>query len=303
MPGPLELIFEVTDGTGDGARRHRLAAWLWSPPASATAMSSLVICFHGGGYTRSYFHLDVSGHGSYSMAEHLAEAGHIVVVFDQPGVGDSSRPPDGSTLTVDTTVAADEALCAQLIQAVREGTLTADLVPHPDLTTTGVGHSLGASLLTVQQARFGSFDRIAVLGATNLPRSWGGEFSFQVSSGYASFDRSGLRSGFYWDDVAAEVIACDEALGVEMPVGVLPAPEVAAAEAGLIDVPVFICFGERDISPDPHAEPQAFAGSRDVTLLVLSASGHCSNFSSGRRVLWDRLGAWIRATPAADRQD
>ncbi len=30
---------------------------------------------------------------------------------------------------------------------------------------------------------------------------------------------------------------------------------IVAEDAGRIDVPVYICLGERDVSPDPHAGP------------------------------------------------
>lgn len=294
MPGPAELTIEVREPAGAPVV-ERVAGSVWWPATPQAWDPSLVVCFHGGGYTRAYFDLAVPGHPGYSMAEHLAERGHVVVALDQPGVGASSRPRDGSALTVDVVVAAHQAACAEIVAAVRAGTLVPELAARPLVTTTGVGHSLGGSLVTVQQARHRTFDRIAAFGATTLPRRWGGEYSFEVVSGYASFDRGALRPGFYWDDVPLAVIAADEALGVDMPAALAPAPDVAAAEAGLIDVPVLLCYGERDTSPDPRAEVGVFCGSDDLSLLIVRSSGHCSNFSSGRRTLWSRLDSWVRA--------
>lgn len=300
MPGPAELTLAV--GGPDGAATvERVAGSVWWP-AGPPRDPSLVVCFHGGGYTRAYYHLTVPGHPGYSMAEHLAERGHIVVALDQPGVGASSRPPDGSALTVDVVTAAHQAACAEILGAVRAGSLVPGLAPQPLVTTTGIGHSLGGSLVAVQQARYRTFDRIASLGATNLPRQWGGEFSFEVVSGYATFDRIALRPGFYFDNVPEAVIAADEALGVDMPAALVPAPDVAAAGAHLVDVPVLLSFAERDTSPDPRAEVGVFSASDDLSLLILRSSGHCSNFSSTRRTLWSRLDSWVRATaPGASR--
>ncbi len=292
MPRPVDVTLDVP-----GAR---VAASLFLPPREDVGRS-VVVAFHGGGYTRSYFHLEVAGRDGYSMAEHLARRGHVVVTVDQLGVGDSTRPADGASVTVDAVGDVHHAACCALRERLAAGTLAADLPPIDAATLTGVGHSIGGSLLVVQQARYATFDRIAVLGSTHLPREWGGEFAFDVESGYARFDRSALRPGFYWDDVPDDVIEADAARGTTMPVGIVPAPDVAAAESAAVRVPVFVGFGERDVSPDPRREVAVYAGSTDLTLYVLSRSGHCSNFASGRRALWDRLAAWIDGTPGDDR--
>jgi alpha-beta hydrolase superfamily lysophospholipase len=289
---PLDVSFEVPAA--------RVAASLFLPCREEIGRS-VVVGFHGGGYTRSYFHVDVPGRDGYSMAEHLTRHGHVVVTVDQFGVGDSTRPADGAYVTVDAVADVHHATCSALRESLAAGTLAADLPPIAAASLTGIGHSIGGSLLVVQQARHGSFDRIAVLGTTLLPREWGGEFAFDVESGYAVFDRSALRSGFYWDDVPDDVIEADARHETTMPVGVVPASDVAAAEAAAVRVPVFVGFGERDVSPDPRSEIALYTGSTDLTLHILSRSGHCSNFASGRRALWNRIAGWIDDTPADDR--
>jgi pimeloyl-ACP methyl ester carboxylesterase len=288
------LTVELCNPAAIAAGVGELAGWVVMPD-QLTPPASVVVCLHGGGYTSSYYDLEVPGHGGYSMAAHLARLGHVVVAFDQPGVGGSSAPPDGTACTVDVVAASHHEATVQILERLKLGTLLAGVGPVPEVATSGIGHSMGGYLLAVQQARHGTFDRIAMLGTTGLPREWGGEFSFDIRSGYAFFERAALRHGFYWEDVPAEVIAADEQLGVTMPAGVLDAPQVAATLASTISVPVLLGLGERDISTSPHQEVGLFTGSNDVSLYVLPGSGHCSNFASGRATLWDRLSDWTRA--------
>ncbi len=58
---------------------------------------------------------------------------------------------------------------------------------------------------------------------------------------------------------------------------------------------MFICFAERDVCSAPHAEPAAYSAATDITLLLLSGSGHCHNFASSRVRLWERMSNWIGA--------
>ena len=269
-----------------------VAGWVCSP-ARLSSPASFVFCFHGGGYTADYFDFSAPGLADYSMAEHLAQLGHVVVAFDQPGIGASATVEDGTTLSVDVVTDAHHRATSDVLHRARLGTLLPDIGPLDEVTTTGLGHSMGGSLLVVQQGRHRTFDRIATLGTTALPREWGGEFAFDVQGGFARFDRAALRHGFYWDDVPEDVVAADERIGAAMPMGILDAPQVARSLATSIDVPLFLGFAERDVSPSPHREVSLYTGSRDVTLHVLPGSGHCSNFASGRRALWDRLSNWM----------
>jgi len=70
---------------------------------------------------------------------------------------------------------------------------------------------------------------------------------------------------------------------------------IVTEDAGRIDVPVYICLGERDVSPDPHAEPGYYRASSDVTLHILPRSGHCQNFATTRGEMYARIGGWIRS--------
>jgi hypothetical protein len=61
---------------------------------------------------------------------------------------------------------------------------------------------------------------------------------------------------------------------------------------------VFIGLGERDVSPDPHAEASAFRAARDVSLFIVPRMAHMHNFASTRARMWQRLHDWSRAVGA-----
>jgi pimeloyl-ACP methyl ester carboxylesterase len=76
-----------------------------------------------------------------------------------------------------------------------------------------------------------------------------------------------------------------------------PRGAVVAHEAAQIDVPVLVAVGERDVSPDPWAEPGAYRSSTDITLYVAPAMAHAHNFAGTRELLWDRIAAWAKQVP------
>lgn len=75
-------------------------------------------------------------------------------------------------------------------------------------------------------------------------------------------------------------------------------PGVVAADAASVKVPVLIAMGERDVCPDPHAEPSAYKGSNDVSLFIAPRMAHMHNFASTRAVLWSRIESWSRRVAA-----
>jgi hypothetical protein len=69
-------------------------------------------------------------------------------------------------------------------------------------------------------------------------------------------------------------------------------PSSTDREKAVIDVPVFLGFGEHDLTDRYHHAVAAYHGSHDVTLFVTAGVGHCHNQAANRVVLWDRLAAW-----------
>jgi pimeloyl-ACP methyl ester carboxylesterase len=177
-----------------------------------------------------------------------------------------------------------------------------------------------------QQGRHRSFDAVAILGTTLLELQFSRELAERrealrpivepLAAGVAPelaeqrlYRELGGRPAstvtytdevlqiFHWDDVPEAVIAADSALAGQRSGAISCAtmvPDGFAADAAAIDVPVFLGFGERDISPDPRAEAAAYRSSPDITLQVLPGSAHCHNYASTRVRQWGRLAAWAR---------
>ena len=74
---------------------------------------------------------------------------------------------------------------------------------------------------------------------------------------------------------------------------------VVAPEASRVAVPVFIGAGERDVVPDPWAEPGAYRSSSDVTVVVVPRMAHMHNFAGTRARLWSRLHGWVESLTSA----
>ena len=55
---------------------------------------------------------------------------------------------------------------------------------------------------------------------------------------------------------------------------------------------MLVAVGERDVVPDPRAEPQAYAQSPDITVFMCPRMSHMHNFASTREQFWARLHSW-----------
>ena len=282
-------------------------------PESLGERAVVCVCVPGGGMSRGYFDLQPPpALGNYSMARHLAERGFVVVTVDPPAVGESDAPDDGYTLTPE--VVAD--VNAHAVEQV--------LARWPDALRLGIGHSAGALLTVVQQARHHTYAGLGLLGFGS-----GGHERFALST-----DELGV--GDDPDELRAAIVeltrerfgrplprgstATSEFLlgGMDVPEPALEAlgsvksallavvgltsmiPGSIAREMAAVDVPVFLGLGEHDIAGDPHGIPALFTACRDLTLFVLPGTGHNHNVAPDREVLWDRLALWARgqAKPA-----
>ena len=275
-------------------------------------------CQPGGGMSRKYWDLDVPADlGNYSMAAHLAAAGHIAVTVDHLGVGESSRPDDGFTLNPQVLADVNAHATTAVMEGLRAGTLVDGIGAVPELRSIGVGHSTGASLTVHQQARHRSHAAIALLGfgGRGLPSHLSDE-----EKAYAD-DPERLRRDIvdlvrskYDDPLPMMPRGSSEflvAVPMEEPVheALVAArtnmlalagyssmiPGNAGPEIAAIDVPVFVGLGDKDIGEPPHDVPSEFTSCHDVTLFVLEESGHNHNVSPNRERLWTRLISWAAA--------
>jgi pimeloyl-ACP methyl ester carboxylesterase len=292
------------------------SAWIFAPRRPAAGVPTVLFAFPGGGYAKAYFHLEVPGHPGYSMGEYLAGRGCYVIACDNLGAGQSSRPKPAATVSWTAMVDANQATVAGVLGLLRSPDFLPGAAPLGECRLVGLGHSLGAGLVTVQQARHGTFDALVVLGraivGTHIPAppegagtepTWKAgslqreEFAAtsEIVDGYY-FQRRRTpwqRYLFYWADVPEAVIAADEAAGTTFHVDAarnLAAPGGPGAQAAAaVTVPLLLGFGERDVVQDPRAEVAAYQSATDIQLIVLHRSGHCHNLAGSRGWLWDRI--------------
>ncbi len=309
--GPISLAFDVSAALPaeiTGGQCIEIAAWLFFPDdlTKLGARPVVMTLLSGGSYDRRYFHLEIPGHSDYSAAEHLAALGNIVLVADHLGVGASSKAADQKKATRQIVALACHAAMTQCYERLRAGNLHAKLPAFADFVKIGAGHSMGGMQIITQQAEYATYDAVMILGFTTL----GVHFTINGKrvrandpppndsvDDYTQGGREYLHETFHWDDVAADIIAFDNALAVPTPsmLGLEALrSSLVARDAARIEAPVFICMGECDVSPDPHAEIINYKRSRDIMLYILPNSGHCHNFSSTRHQLWHRMQRWVR---------
>ena len=298
-----------------------LASTVHLPRPEGTRARAVLICWPGGSYARAYWDMQIPGHPGYSFADHMTARGFVVVAADHLGVGASSKPVDGDTVTFETMSAAAASFVTQISTMLAEGAPAFGGRPLPGVPVIGVGHSLGACLTVVTQARHRCYDAVALLGFTHGQKEVSvaavgaaerddvdeervretaieqakAFFADTWDDIYASAPREPHHAWLHDPDVPAAVIAADDAEASPWPrqayVEALLAGHSARFAAEL-DCNVFIGFGDHDVPPVPHADVAYYPRSRDVTLYVLRNSAHCHNFASTRTQLWDRIGLW-----------
>lgn len=285
--------------------------------------------YPGGGYGRGYY--DIQRLPGYSQAEYHTSQGDVFVACDHLAVGESTIPENLLSLSYEQIAAANHATAADVLQRLASGGLDSSLEPLEAEAILAMGQSMGGCLLTVQQANHRTFDGVALLGwsgiHTNFPSPEGGRVTYpmpprgtdlssiadQLLGVVAPTDEQ-YRYCFHFPDEEPELMESDlesykpysEVVRGDQssPWGSASTPPCAitmmtegavAQEAAAIDVPVFVGCGERDVLPDPWAEPTAYRASRYVSVSVTPRMAHMHNFARTRRELWERLSGFATA--------
>jgi pimeloyl-ACP methyl ester carboxylesterase len=278
------------------------------------APRAALICWPGGSYGRAYWDMQIPGHPGYSFAEHMTAKGYLVLAADHLGVGASSKPADGDRVGFETMSAASAAFVEQVRGLLAQGAPELGGAPL-DIPVVGVGHSLGACLTVVTQARYRCYDAVALLGFTHGQKELA-VGAVGAAGADAAIEQARAFFGDAWDDVyglvprgpnhgwlhrpdvPAAVVAADDAEAVRWPrqsyVDALLAG-YSAEFAAQVDCSVFLGFGDHDVPPVPHHEVAFYTRSGDVTLYVLPDAAHCHNFATTRMRLWDRIDRWAES--------
>jgi pimeloyl-ACP methyl ester carboxylesterase len=315
-----DVTVDVTDAVDLPGPLHT-AVTVFASRAQPKEGAVVAFGFPGGGYNRQYFDLDLPIDGNFSEARWHAARGWIYVACDHLAVGGSTKPADLGTLTFETVAAANDATVRTVVARLEQGTLVDGLAPIPVATRLGFGQSMGGCLTIVAQGHHGTFDGIGILGYsaihTVMPQQ-GGEPSRQLEpergTQIAGLEDStavladSFAYAFHWPDVPTAVVEHDlstfplrqgpdvpawgrDATPPPMAVTML-SPGAVRDEAAVIEVPVLVVAGERDVVPDPRAEPSAYRSSLDLTVLVVPRMAHMHNFAGTREVFWRNAHAW-----------
>jgi pimeloyl-ACP methyl ester carboxylesterase len=287
-----------------------IAAWVFAPPKEAITAEPLVLDLAAGAMRdkRTWHFVPSPQDGSYSFAQYLCvHARCIVVAQDHLGTGESSRPADGAALSLDVLAEVRAQVVAQVRAELAAGTLVPDLPPLPCIHLGAVGLGIGAAILHRVQARFRSYEQVAFLGWTHTspqggaldPETFPQAFSRQ-EHGYLEWSpaaRQALHSLWYWPDVPQHIRQVDEQQATVMPSGMLATftPGAVVADARKITVPVFLGYGEQDISRDPAQEAQYYPQAQ-VTTFTLAGSAHSQHLATTRLNLWKAIGWWQQSS-------
>jgi pimeloyl-ACP methyl ester carboxylesterase len=327
MKGPIETRVDITGNTRLPGRLSTAVSIFLPEQAEEEPPPVVVVAFPGGGFSRRYYDIQLNSATGYSQAEHHTRHGIVFIACDHLGVGDSDIP-DLNALSFEDLAAANHATVKGVMSLLEEGSLAEGVGPFHQAVVIGIGQSMGGCLLTVLQARYRPFDAVAFLGWSGIhtepprpPRLHTAHLRMPTRGTDAKvaltfiqespppLTAAGTSYHHHWDDVLPEVLERDGAGKIPlapwrsptMPgcAATMLSAGVVAEEAAWIDVPVFIGVGERDVCPNPHAEPGAYPNSPYVTLCKVPRMGHMHNFASTRAILWGRLVHWasgIRST-------
>lgn len=284
-------------------------------PSRVAPSAPVLFCLPGGAMNRAYF--DLRGEGHFSFAADLAARGFIVVTLDHLGVGDSSRPADGFALTPDVLVEANALAMASLSRDLEHGHITGE--PLGPRRSIGVGHSMGAMLTAMQQARYGRHAALVLFGFSTrgLTAALSAEelrFANDPAGTRANLIRlARLRGADPYPQIVRSAQSKDlfagetaDRRGVEalqrarsrllLTAGLFSMiPGSCAPECAQVTVPVFLAVGDRDIAGVARQIPADYCASPDITLLVLPSTGHAHFLFDSRRQLFRRVAHWCEA--------
>ena len=316
LPDPRTLKIDVSAVAPAGGTS--IAVDIFLPPSPVELKPVLWWLQPGGGMSRRYWDLDVPAElGNYSAARHFARHGYVTITVDHLGIGTSSRPDDGFTLTPQVVADVNAYAFAHVVEGLHTGTLLEGVDAMPDLVSIGAGHSMGASLTVHQQARHQSHRAVCLLGFGGrglLSHLSEDEKRFADDPDALRREIVTLVKARYPDPLpmmprgSSEFLVAipmsepvHEAL-VEARTNLLALagfssmiPGNAAPEIAAIDVPVMIAHGDKDIGAPAHEVVGEFTASNDLTLYVLEESGHNHNVSPNRERLWNRMLGWAAA--------
>lgn len=325
----LHATFRVPAGVSlPGEPALEIAVEVFAP---AQPKPIALVCLPGGAMTRRYFDLrppaeagvdllpSESGDESFSFARQMAARGFVVVLVDHLGIGESSRPADSYALDAELVARANAAATDAVVRKLKNGSAINGIAAIPEVTSIGIGHSMGAMLIVLQQAMARQHRGIVVLGFSTrglpeyltpearelardpaaarreAPRLARAMFRDQYPRIGRSSDGSQLYAGLHAEPAGIQAIKPAREVLLPVPAYQSMFPGNVAPEAAQIDVPVFVGLGELDMAGPPLDAPKAFTNSPAVEFLLLPQAGHSHFIFPARTQLFDALARWAGA--------
>jgi len=294
----------------------RLSVDICFPDASVPLSGIVYCCIPGGGMKASYFDLRFDGDESFSFAAQMTQHGAVTVLINPVAVGGSGIPDDGFAIDLNAFIDADALAVSNVLEALRHGTVDERLPPLTDPVVIGAGHSMGGMFTVMQQARHRSYHAIVLMGFSlnGMPQILTPTEALCSGDAAAAraqvtqFARERFREPFPTLQVndqsramlgqgnndqgvrKAVAAARDRLIAIGAMFALIPGS--IAPESAVIDVPLMLIFGERDICGTPHGVPASFPKVTDMELFVLSQSGHNHFTATSRGVLFARVARW-----------
>lgn len=264
---------------------------------------TLLLAIHGANYNHKYWDVPtINGH-EYSFARYMAGRKYAVLAIDQLGTGESTRPADGDSVTLDQTASAIH----QVITRLRSGE---GGVGYGFEKVVTVSHSLGSINAVYAQGTYHDADAVITTGMGHVPHTIPvpAELIAELSQ-YEYFTVPGeLRPVMFYYAPGADpdVIQYDRdnladtlARG-QLTTGILPSFtfDTAAQRVGQVTGPVLVQLGEFDgLFPGSLAGGEAafYTSASSVTVQALPGVGHDFNTHFRNHEGWRLMDEWLQS--------
>ncbi|MGQ0630986.1 MAG: alpha/beta hydrolase [Sporichthyaceae bacterium] len=309
----IPISFEVTNTntskvtcSSDG-KDYTVRGIVVGPKKAIEAGDAATLYLHAVTWGAYYFNLDIPGH---NYAQSMAERGHVSVLIDRLGYGNSGKPNG-----LETCFGSEADVAHQIVDQLRDGSYRQRGTTSPasydkvfisgssvgGLTAHIVAYSYGNVDGVFNQA-WGDFTAGPYTGAESLDIgarcAQGGDPGAPVF--YAQFAKNS-RDTFYFADAKPEVRAavppsnpdpCGQFASIPAGIGADIAP------LGEIDVPVLVMFGTGEVVfPSPPSMEQMaarYVGSPKVTKLLIEGASHYPIVEQGFPQMVDGASAWLK---------
>lgn len=258
-----------------------------APAAALASPKAATLYLHAVTWGAYYWRLqNIPG---YDYATNMAEKGHVSVIVDRLGYGESGKPAGNGG----TCFGSEADVAHQMVQALKNGSYTVsgqEPVSFPKVFISG--SSVGGMVSEIENYSYKDTDGIinwgwaeyrfseyAMKEAADIGRRcvMGGDSG--APAYYAAFALNSIQT-FYFNSAKPEVRAQIPKPNAD------PCSQIASIPAGVqademdkreIKVPVLSIFGDADSIYSPQAAKEAaaeFTGSPDSTLVMIAGASH-----------------------------